>query len=179
MVSPTSGSSIAGVVTVQVSATDNVGVTRSEWWLDGVLSGSSATAVTGFSWDSTHAANGSHTLQARAYDAVGNAGISSLVTVSVQNQVPDITPPAVAITGPSNGTVVGKSTSVSVVASDNVGVASVDLLVDGKQFANSSLAVPTFTWNTGKLKAGPHTLQAVARDAAGNSTRSSVVSVIR
>jgi len=36
-----------------------------------------------------------------------------------------------------------------------------------------------FSWNTNKLLGGPHTLQAIAYDAAGNFTRSSVVTVYK
>lgn len=74
---------------------------------------------------------------------------------------------------------VSKSTAVYVVAGDNVAVTKVNLLVDGKQYATSSSSTPTFTWNTSKLSRGTHTLQAVAYDAAGNLTRSTVVSVTK
>ena len=55
----------------------------------------------------------------------------------------------------------------------------VDLLVDGKLYATSSSAVPIFGWNTFKISRGAHTLKAVAYDAAGNSTGSTVVTVYK
>ena len=107
-------------------------------------------------------------------------GSAAPVTVSVQNVSLDVTPPTVKITSPSSGTVLsGKSVKVYVAASDNVGVTRVDLLVDGKNYATSSSGMPVFSWSISKLSRGSHTLQAVAYDAAGNSTRSAVVTVTK
>jgi len=68
---------------------------------------------------------------------------------------------------------------VYVTASDNVGVTLVRLLVDGKVYASSASASPVFTWQTSKLTRGSHFLQAIAFDAAGNSTRSTAVTVYK
>jgi len=179
ILAPVSGSTVAGTTAVNISATDNVGVTTLELYVDGALAGTAPATSATFSWDTKTAANGAHTLQAKACDAAGNIGTSTTVTVMVQNPVPDTTPPTVAITKPTAGTVVGKSTSVSVVASDDAGVTRVVLLVDGKKYSTSSSPTPTFTWNTSKLSRGPHTLQSVAYDAAGNSARSAVVTVMK
>lgn len=177
--SPVNGATLSGTTNVNVAASDNVGVSTVECYLNGTLVGSSACATASFSWNTSSYPNGAYTIQSKAYDAAGNVGSSVLVTVSVQNSVPDTTPPTVRITSPTGGTITGKTTPVSVVATDNVGVTRVDLLVDGKKYATSTSATPTFTWNTSKLARGSHTLQAVAYDAAGNSARSSVVTVTK
>ena len=180
VLSPVSGSTVSGTLTVNVSASDNVGVTKVEWYLNGALIGSNSGGSAAFTWNTTTSANGTYILQARAYDAAGNVGTSANVSVTVQNAVPDTTPPAVRIASPVGGTkITAKTTPVSVTASDNVAVASVDLLVDGKKYATSTSSTPTFSWNTGKLRAGTHTLQSVAYDRAGNSARSAVVSVTK
>jgi carbon monoxide dehydrogenase subunit G len=175
---PADGSTVSGSVSINVSGTDNVGVTEVEWYLDGVLQASSASASASFSWDTTSATNGTHTVLAKAYDAAGNVGSSAAVTLNVQNSVPDTTPPTVAVTSPPNGfTVTTRYTPVSVTSSDNIGVVKVAFLVDGKTYATSTSATPVFNWYTAKLSRGSHTLQALASDAAGNSTRSAVVTV--
>ena len=167
-------------MTIDISAIDDVCVTKVECYMNGVLAGTNATAPASFSWDTTAYTNGSYTLQARAYDAAGNMGSSGFITVTVLNVTPDVTPPTVQITSPVNGaSVAGKTMHVDVTASDNVGVTRVDLLVDGKFYATSSSASPVFTWRTGKLTRGSHFLQALAYDAAGNSTRSAAVTVYK
>jgi hypothetical protein len=91
---------------------------------------------------------------------------------------PDTTPPTVAITAPVAGTTVSGTATVSANASDNVGVAGVQFRVDG---ANLGAEIPTApynaSWNTASAANGAHTLTAVARDAAGNTTTSAPITV--
>jgi hypothetical protein len=59
-----------------------------QFFLDGAaLGGQVTTAPYAFSWNTATASNGSHTLTAKAYDAAGNVGSSSAVTVTVSNAV--------------------------------------------------------------------------------------------
>ncbi|MFO1152046.1 MAG: DUF4082 domain-containing protein [Rhodospirillales bacterium] len=89
----------------------------------------------------------------------------------------DITPPSVSLTAPASGATVSGSVTVSANASDNIGVASVDFRVDGTVISTDTTSPYSATWNTTSVANGPHTLTAVARDAAGNQTTSSGVSV--
>jgi hypothetical protein len=75
----------SGTITLSASASDNVGVSRVEFLIDGVLKGSDTTSAYAITLDSTTLANGSHTLVAKAYDAAGNVGTSSGVAFSVSN----------------------------------------------------------------------------------------------
>jgi len=177
---PTSGSTVSGVVSVTVNATDDVGVTRVDWYLNGALAGSGSNGAATFSWDTTASANGSYTLQALAHDAAGNVGSSS-VTASVNNvSLPtDTVPPSVQITSPTSGATVVKSMKIYAAASDNVGVTRVDLFVDGRLLATSSSATAVFSWNTMKVARGSHMLQAVGYDAAGNQGSSTAVTVYK
>jgi len=173
------GSTVSGTVSVSIAASDNVGVTKVELYLNAALAGTSATSPATFSWNTTAYPNGSYSLEARAYDAAGNVGTSAPLNVSVQNTLADLTAPVVQITSPATGTTVARSTKVYVTASDNVAVSQVDLMVDWKFYATSYSAAAVFSWNTSKLARGSHTLQAVAHDAAGNEGSSSVVTIYK
>jgi hypothetical protein len=83
--SPASGATVSGVITVAASASDNVGVTRVEFYRDGALAATDTTAPYQWSWNTATAANGSHTLFTRAFDAAGNTGTSASRTVTVNN----------------------------------------------------------------------------------------------
>jgi len=85
---PTGGAIVSATVSVNATASDNVGVTRVEFWLDGALQSTDTTSPYSWSWDTTTATNASHALVAKAYDAANNAGTSSTVTVTVSNGVP-------------------------------------------------------------------------------------------
>jgi hypothetical protein len=82
--SPTSGAIVSGTLTVSATASDNVGVARVEFYLDNILQSTDTSSPYSWSWNTTSASNGSHTLAAKAYDAAGNTTAAS-VTVSVSN----------------------------------------------------------------------------------------------
>lgn len=81
--SPANGASVSGTVNIAATATDDIGVERVEFLLDGGLLGSDASAPYGFAWNSAAATNGSHVLTARAVDFAGNTGTSAPVGVTV------------------------------------------------------------------------------------------------
>jgi uncharacterized protein YkwD len=76
---------VRGTVPLAATARDAVGVTKVEFRVDGVVRGTDTTAPYAYSWDSGTAANGRHTLTARAYDAAGGGTTSAGVAVTVQN----------------------------------------------------------------------------------------------
>jgi len=82
---PASGSTFltAQSVHVAAAASDNVGVTRVEFFDNGVYQGTEDTAPFGYTWSVISALNGSHRWTARAYDAAGNSTLSSPVDVTV------------------------------------------------------------------------------------------------
>lgn len=178
--SPANGAVLAGTVNVSVSSADNVGVTKVELYIGGVLYGQSNTATATFSWDTTSYLDGSQTLEARAYDAANNVA-SRTITVNLRNSsVADTIEPLATITSPSNGTKLkGKIVKVNVTASDNVAVTRVELYIDGRLFGTSTTATTSFSWNIGRVAAGAHTLQVYAFDAAGNIGASNPVTVYK
>ncbi len=89
----------------------------------------------------------------------------------------DTTPPSVSITAPTAGATVSGTTTVSMTASDNVAVASVQVKVDGATVATDTTAPYSHAWNTTTVTNGSHTLTAVATDTAGNTATSTAVTV--
>ncbi|MGE5106197.1 MAG: C1 family peptidase [Sphingobacteriales bacterium] len=86
----------------------------------------------------------------------------------------DIIPPVDSIISPSNASTVSNTLTVQVTASDNVGVKSVSLSVDGNTIDSLGTSPYNFTWNTATAGDGTHTLKATARDSAGNSCSYSI-----
>jgi len=94
--------------------------------------------------------------------------------------IPDTTPPTVSITSPLQGDVVTGTVVVAATATDNVGVAGVQFLLDGANLGTEVTGPgPGYSvnWNTTALQNGTHTLSARARDAKGNSTTATGVQV--
>ncbi len=173
---PAGGSILSGLVAVDVSASDNKGVARVDLRVNGSTVASDSSAPFAFSWDSTKAANGGATLQAVAVDAAGNTGSSATVSVTVSNVVADTTAPAVTISNPADGARVSGTVGIRVSATDNSGSAGITqtLLINGKTITTVKGGSISFNWNTRRLTPGSYTIQAIARDAAGNSSSRSV-----
>jgi hypothetical protein len=84
---PINGATVSGTTTVTASASDNVGVSKVDFYVDGVLKGTDTSSPYSYSWVTTSYANGSHTVYAKAYDAANNVGTSATNTVTVSNSV--------------------------------------------------------------------------------------------
>jgi len=105
MTQPSDGSTVSGTINVSANASDNVGVSKVEFYNDGVLFNTDSTSPYSTTFDTTTVADGSHQFNAKAYDAAGNVGTSSSVSVSVDNVVTPPPPPTCdATASPGQGT---------------------------------------------------------------------------
>jgi chitodextrinase len=177
---PAASARVSGSVTVSASASDNVGVAGVQFTLDGApLGNEDTTSPFAVTWNTTSATSGTHVLAAVARDAAGNKTTAAPVTVTVDNSAPgDTSPPTVSITAPSTGTIVSGTVTVAGSAADNVGVAGVQFTLDGIALGTEDTTAPySVAWDTTTAAAGTHVIGATARDAAGNRTSATTVSV--
>jgi chitodextrinase len=114
----------------------------------------------------------------KSSDAAGNQAVSADNTFTTADPAPDTTAPVVSLTAPVNNATVSATVSVTATATDNVGVVGVQFTRDGTNLGVEDTAAPySSSWDTKTAPNGPHTLAAIARDAAGNTTTSVVVNV--
>jgi YD repeat-containing protein len=169
----------------EATASDNRGVSRVVFKVDGTTLNTELYAPYNCEIDSTALANGSHTLTATAYDSAGNSS-SVAATVNVSNATTpapapspsptptgDTTPPTVAWQVPGaastiKGTLQGSACEVT--ASDDRGVDHVVFKVDGTTLNTESDTPYNCIFDTTKVSDGSHTVTATAYDAAGNSS---------
>jgi hypothetical protein len=86
--SPAAGATVAGTITLDAAASDDVGVAGVQFTLDGVNLGAESTvAPYGLTWNSETVPNGAHVLGAVARDAAGNQQ-TAIVAVVVANGLP-------------------------------------------------------------------------------------------
>jgi subtilisin family serine protease len=88
LTAPAAGATVSDVVTVTANASDNVGVSRVDFYLGTTLLGSDSTAPYSVTWDTKTAANGGYTLSSKAVDTSGNSATSAAVSVTVNNTAP-------------------------------------------------------------------------------------------
>jgi len=183
MTAPDSGATVSGSIPVSASVTilGAATVVGVQFKLDGANLGAEDTSWPyAITWNTSGAANGSHTLTAVARDFFGGHYTSAPVTVTVANSPPpDTTQPNVSISAPAGSAKVSGTVSVNADASDNVGVVGVQFQMDGAPLGAEDTAAPySVSWNTAGASNGSHTLTAVARDAAGNTRNSAAVTVL-
>jgi hypothetical protein len=111
-----------------------------------------------------------------ARDAAGNLSAPSPEATATVTS--DTTPPTVSLTSPAAGATVSGTITVTATASDNVGVAGVQFLLDGAALGAEDTTSPySVSWNTTTAVNGSHTLSVRARDVAGNQTTTATVAV--
>ena len=175
---PVASSTVSGLVSVDTSSSDNVGVVRAELRVNGSTVATDTSAPFAFSWDSTTVANGMASLSVVAYDAAGNSKASTAVGVNVANAsatsttTVDTTKPVVTFLSPEKGSTVSGSVTVNVKFSDNSGSANLrnqTLWIKGKVVATGTGDTLSYTWNTSGLNAGSYEIRGTVSDAAGNT----------
>jgi len=167
---PAANASVTGLVAVNVSALDNVGVTKVVLAVNGATLASDLLAPYAFSWDSTTAANGTATLVATAYDAAGNVASSVPVAINVANSTqPVVSTLQVAIANPTAGSVTGTVQVQSHASDVSSATVSQALYIDGVLKASGTGLSLAYSWNTRKAAKGVHTIEATATDSLGGT----------
>ena len=147
---PTAGSTVSGTATVSASSTDNTGgagVGKVEFYIDGSLVNTDTTSPYSFSWDTTTAAFGSHSLTAKTYDNSNpnNTATSTAVSVTVDNT--DRTPPSTPGSFTASSLGVTSVTMTWTASTDNIAVTGYQLQRAGTTIATLPAGTLTYTDN--------------------------------
>jgi hypothetical protein len=166
LIAPANGAFVTGTVAVSATATDNVGISKVEFYSDNnVLLSTDSLAPYTFNWNSTTVTQGAHTLYAIAEDTSGLRTTSATIAITVDN-----TAPTVAITSPANGATVQRNSLVNINAnaSDNSGVVKVEFYVGATLTCTDTVAPYTCAWQVPNPKAN-FSLRATAYDVVGKT----------
>lgn len=184
--SPTEGTTVLSSTTVAATATDDVGVTSVKFLVNGT-GAVTGTKGTGTSYSATvnlaSYAGTAVSLTSIAADAAGNTTTSAAVTVNVQPvPVNDTQAPTVSIVSPVSNATISGVTTVTISASDNVGVTGVTLYSGSTKIgsATQSTTTPdrwTLTLSSTGYRNGRYPLTAKATDAAGNTGTSTTTTI--
>jgi subtilisin family serine protease len=176
--SPDANAEIAGAVAVDLSVSDNVGVAKVEFYVNGVKTTTDTSAPFGFSWATDSYAAGDYMLTTRAYDAAGNVGESAPVPVTISPATTpdpivsgDTTAPVITKFGPCGGCKLWSTVTLYVEATDDVGVAKIIFILDGVEVTRAyDVSTLTHTIAGSTLSSGTHNFRYEVYDAAGNLT---------
>jgi subtilisin family serine protease len=172
---PASGAKVGGTISVSANATDNVGISKVQFYRDSnVLLGTVLSPPFSINWNTTSVTAGAHTLYAVATDSSNLTATSATISVTVDNTLPTVT-----LTAPtSNALLHGAAVTMSATASDNIAVAKVDFYRDSNVLLGTDSTSPySISWDSTTATSGGHTVYAVATDSAGNTKSSTVINV--
>ncbi|MCX7795063.1 MAG: clostripain-related cysteine peptidase [bacterium] len=170
---PYNGQTVSGIVVIQATASDNVGIAKVEFYIDGGKVGDDNSSPYEYSWNTDSLTlNSNHTIQAKAYDNAGNIGESPIITVIIG----DTQAPLITITSP--GSIIPGSAIVQIQAQvidrDKkgkipTGIQKVEFYVDGNKIGEDLISPYQCNWDTSGLKHNTvHTITVKAKDNSGN-----------
>lgn len=162
--SPRDGALVRGNVPLIVNVSDNIQIDRVEFFLDDAAqpAHTAAAAPWTFAWETTEADNGPHTVKVIVYDKAGLTDTET-INVKVDSTAPTISLPDV----PEVGAKLRPGFVVAPVVADNLAVAKVEFLLDGKVKLTDTKAPYEYTLPS---LTDSHELLVRATDTAGNVT---------
>jgi hypothetical protein len=168
---------LAGSIKLTATASDEVGVTKVEFFEGTTKIGEDTSAPYEQSIDFNMTNNGTKTYTAKAFDAANNSTSSDPATTVTVN-IPDKTPPTVSLSSDVNSVTTASTIKLTATAADNVGVAKVEFFEGTKKIGEDLSAPFEQTIDFLITNNGSKTYTAKAYDATNNATSSDPVGVV-
>lgn len=174
---PTDGLAVFSTTQINATASDDKGITKVEYYVDGISIGTSASSSSPYtiSWDTTKYLNGSHSVYVRVTDTAGQSTVSSTVNPIVQN--PDTQAP----TTPANLTAIAPAYNqvnlTWTASTDNNGVNVYYVVRDGATIAQISGSATSYS-DTTVVGSSQYSYYVIAQDAAGNTSANSNSAIV-
>ena len=175
IVAPASGSTVNGIVEIEVNVFDNIGISKVNFFINGDSSFCDTIPPYKYSWDTNlENENQNHTINIDVVDLSGNQTSLYPVAVYVDNlEEPDITPPNIVIYEPAANQTVFGAVDILTIATDNDSVSKVEFYQNYELVGTDFTASYTYFWNTLiEDDDTEHIWFAIAYDAQSNSTQS-------
>jgi len=162
---PANGSTVSGTVNITADASDDNGISKVEFYIDGSLKSTDTSSPYSYSWDTTAKSDGSHAIKVTAHDTASQT-TSDQYLVAVNNI--DETP-TVSITNPVDSSTVSGTVSVTADASDDKGISKVEFYVDGTLKATDTSSPYSYSWDTTAESESVHIVKVIAYDTANQT----------
>lgn len=167
LISPTEGSTVSGVVRVEASAQDDIGVARVEFFVSGgAVLATDDSAPFEAMIDTRTFTDGSLDVSARAVDLLGKTSQAS-VRVFAENH----TGPRITFVRPTSGLAYGGRMTIMLGVRDPDGVVSTTVKLDNNVVLTSSSASLSTVVDTRTLTEGNHTLDISSVDRVGSTSQ--------
>ncbi len=179
IINPYAGQTVYDIVTIQVSAEDNIGISLVEFYIDGVLQNTDFDEPYSYVWDTNDAIEDQeHVIAIIIADLDSNTYHHSIV-VNVDNHPyseDDNTPPFASILTPVSGQIVSDTVFVSGFAIDNYSISEVRFYINDELVSTLNDTPYNYLWNTFVVDdSTEHIIQMITEDQAGNTSHAQPV----
>lgn len=175
--SPADGATLLGTFQVSANASDDHGISKVQFFIDGNDIGSIASAPYQISFGSASYPNGSHTIKATVTDIV-NQTTDSTISVTFNNNPVDSVAPTVGFTAPTASPYSWDSSVQSLLlqasATDDVAVTKMEFYINETLVASGNNGSIAGTWAYSNVGPGTYTITSKAYDDAGNVGQASL-----
>ena len=163
---PIPGQILDGIISIEIAAMDNIGVTEVITSINGVPRDTILNSPYDYNWDTTlETEDEYHVISGEISDSSNNVYYISPIVVFVDNYFNDITPPSGSISNPLSGQTVEGLVQFTVLAQDDYGIDQVEYFIDGISVDTDSDSPYEYEWNTFSLENNSeHTLSATVTD---------------
>lgn len=175
--SPSNGATVSGVTTITADASDDKGINKVEFYIDGSLKKTDSSSPYRYNWDTTNYSDGSHTIKVTAYDTA-NQNRSRTITVTVNNGGGG-NQPSISITNPSHNATVSGTVTIRTNVSASGGVNRVEFYIDGDLKRTDTSSPYTYNWNTTTYPDGTHFIKAVVYDNSNRTDEAEILVTVR
>ena len=169
---PIPGQTVSGTISIEITASDDVGVNNVELSINGIPRDTLNDFPYVYEWDTSEETDDqSHVISAVVSDTTGNIGFIPPISVMVDNQINDSTPPTGLISNPISGQTVNGTVEITVLAQDDYSIANISFFINGTNVSNDVSEPYSHAWDTTTLENGSeHTISASITDGAGHVT---------
>jgi len=178
---PYAGQSVSGDVEILIAASDNIGVSSVDVYINGENIISLTESPYTYVWNTeNYSEDNQHFISAKINDEHGNFFNVQPIAVTVNNDpsANDNIPPVIAILSPVTGTIVSDSVEVRIFAQDNIGIEQVLLTIDDTLEVTLADSPYVYIWNTYEYpNESTHLVSAIATDSSNNQTTALSISV--
>jgi len=174
---PAAGQDLTGIVSIEVLAEDDIGINRIEFFINGDSVHTDDSDPYNYAWDTeTVTDDMDHIIAVVGFDLDGNATLAPPIAVYVDNF--DNIHPSGQIQNPVAGQTVTGTVTIEISAIDNIGVAQIDLSIDGIPKTTLTDYPYTYEWDTtSETDDQDHVISIIVADSSGNITYVPPVSV--
>ena len=180
---PYAGQHISGLVQIQVSASDNTGISNVNFLINGILESTDETDPYTYDWNTNNEEDEiEHLIQVNILDINDNQTSLGPIAVYVDNDslpANDNIPPIISMLYPLSGQTVGGNVTIETFVSDNHGILEVKFYINNILSATVIDSPYSYNWDTTTLVSGSeNSLYVKATDFSGNETHSQPILII-